>query len=172
MRKLFFCALALLVTQAAFAQDGDGFGGVYIAADIGFINPDSPDEPIFYGASLGYRSQINDKLVLGVEGSYGRFNFDRFSETVGERISSNEDLFSVAGTAGYAFGENENSLFSVGLGYAGASGSGPFAPVEDGVLALAQFEWLGQNGLGVRLRATTIEFGDTWTYTGGLVFRF
>lgn len=174
MRKLFIGALALFVTQTAYAQDNNnGFDGAYVAADLGIADTTAYGSPITYGASLGYRSHYNDNLVLGAEVSYGRFSADRFSETFGEDVSIDTNLYSIAATAGYAFGADDQSLFSIGLGYTGASENDDiFGGTDSGILALAQFEWLGQGGLGVRLRASTIEFSDTWTYTAGLVFRF
>lgn len=172
MRTLLFGALALLTIPAVSAQDEDRFEGVYVAADIGTLDSDSVEGGFVFNASLGYRNNINDDFIVGIEANYTGPGQDRFSELLGEDVSVNDGLASFAATAGYMFGENKSTLFSVGAGYATAINSQPFSPDFDGILSLAQLEWLGRSGLGVRLRTTTVDFGDVWTFTGGLVFRF
>lgn len=172
MRKLLFGALALLTMPAVSAQDEDRFDGVYVAADLGVLESVEVTEGIIFNASLGYRNVMNENFIVGIEANYTGPGQERESISGEEDVAINDGMVSVAATAGYIIGANKSTLFSVGAGYATGINSARFSNDFDGILSLAQLEWLGRSGLGLRLRTTTVGFGDVWTVSGGFVFRF
>ena len=152
-----FTAALLALSATAQADSENTFSGPYIGAQIGIS--DQSDETELAGALFaGYRTQLDNNIVLGGEFAFG---------SVDDNITKN--VWSILGTAGLTVGSNDNGLAYVGLGYTkintdlGISG--------DDYIVAAGYEHALSNTWSVRGQISTAGFHST-DLTVGVLARF
>ncbi len=121
--KIFLIATTAITTTTfgLSAQQGDKFfdgwyGGIEAGYDRTELNPFQLDESFYYGLNLGYRYQTNSGIVYGLEGSFGRTEFDDGFSLPESFESDLENEFQWSTSAILGFTSGKNLFFSkVGL---------------------------------------------------------
>jgi hypothetical protein len=183
---------AVVLTGAASAQEDDKkFDGAYVGAEIGVawlrfsdgaiantaITDDS-ERGLYYGGVLGFRTQYDSNLVLGIEGSFGDQDTD-FAAPGG--TLSTEYEWSASLILGQAFGDNGNNLIYGKAGY--ASLRGEFTPTtgleltdDDGGWRFGVgYERSLSESISFRTGVDYTTYGDglsQWQGKAGLLFKF
>jgi len=166
MKKLLIAMVgAALFSSAGAVQAQDStkhFDGAYVGADAGYIRDNDGTDDFYYGLNLGFRKQTDSNLVFGVEGNFGQTSIEDI----------NIDHWTALGSVGWAFGEENRNLFSLGGGYVLLKASyESLSDTGDAYAAFAGYEHAFGSSLSFRLRLTTYEF-DTYIGTAGLSYRF
>ncbi|UTW56599.1 outer membrane protein [Kordiimonas sp. SCSIO 12610] len=183
---------ATLISGIAVAQQDDKkFDGAYVGAEIGVdwlrFNDsattnlgitDNSERGFYYGGVLGFRTQYDNGLVLGLEGTFG--DQDTNFVAPGGTLSTDNE-WSASLILGQAFGDDGNNLIYGKAGY--ASLRGEFTPTTGAIINDNDGGW--RFGVGyeralsksISLRTgvdyTTYGNGLTqWQGKAGLLFKF
>lgn len=149
-------ASAALLSSVAAADDTKKFDGAFAGVEAGYIDFGASDA-FLYGAEAGYRKQFNNNVVVGVEGTFS-----------GVDLNGVDFLWSTTLTAGRTFGADNNHLLFLGAGLAQINtdfGSDEAFKTDLG------YEYALENGMSLRVKATTYDFDDFQT-TAGISYRF
>lgn len=151
-------AASALISVSINADDEKHFNGVYIGAEGGYLDlAGIEDGGIAYNGLLGIRTQMDNGLVLGLEGTFGSADIEFL-----------DHVWSVSGTLGMAVGAEKRGLLYIGGGYAKAKASGfGFTVTGDDYAVKAGYEHALNDTLSIRAQASTFAFDD---YMGGLAF--
>ncbi len=117
IKNISMVTFSLLASSAAVAEP---FDGAYAGVQIGWDRHELIGDGLNYGGFLGYNKKLNDKIVLGFEGS---LDFSTAKETStalsnGQTISATADVgrtFGISGRAGFL--ASPSTLFYVKAGY-------------------------------------------------------
>ena len=145
---------------AANAQDQKNFDGFFLGGEFGHTFSDGPDD-IYYGAVGGYRVQLDNNIVVGLEGTFGSAD-----------IQYLDHIWTVNGTVGYAFGAEKRDLIFGGVGYVKAKASAAgFSATSDNVSFIAGYERAVGDNVSLRVKANV--YGDDSVVPSvGVAFRF
>ncbi|WP_339863042.1 porin family protein [Paremcibacter congregatus] len=126
---------ALSMTSFAQAQDaGKTFNGAYAGAEVGYNSYEFADnfreDAVYYGAFAGYRVQMDNDLVLGLEGRFGDSSATTDLGISGAEFVAGRQL-GVDATIGYALGAEKNVLAYALVGYSNQKITGKLAGVEE-----------------------------------------
>lgn len=164
MRKNILAGASILLAVTATsvgAQDTKHFDGLFVGVDAGYLAADGGVDGAVANLIAGYRVQTDDNLVFGVEGTYG-----------GADIDFIDNQWTINGSIGWAYGNDNRNLFSVGGGYVKVNASAfGISTAGDGYTAFTSYERAFNDYWSFRLKGTTYEF-DTFIGTAGIVFRF
>jgi opacity protein-like surface antigen len=154
-------AAAMLFAGAANAQeDNKHFDGFFLGGEFGHTFSDANDD-IYYGAVGGYRVQLDNNIVVGLEGTFG--NAD---------IQYLDHIWTVNGTVGYAFGAEKRDLIFGGVGYVKAKASAAgFSETGSDVSFIAGYERAVGDHVSLRVKAN-VYGDDTIVPSVGVAFRF
>ncbi|WP_262690867.1 porin family protein [Kordiimonas aestuarii] len=153
-------AATLLVAGAANAQDEKHFDGFYLGGEFGHTISDGADD-IYYGAVGGYRKQLDNNFVVGVEGTFGTAD-----------ITYLDHIWTVNGTVGYAFGAEKRDLIFGGVGYVKAKASAAgYSVTGDDISFIAGYERAVGDNVSLRVKAN-VYGDDTVVPSVGVAFRF
>ena len=111
-------AIAIITTSGA-AADDVSFNGVFVGVEGGYDSTTfggEKDNSVYIGGLAGYRFQTYNNLVLGVEGTYGKNNYDSFGGFDFSTIDYGKE-WSISATAGIAFGDDSQNLIFGKIGY-------------------------------------------------------
>jgi opacity protein-like surface antigen len=110
-QPLYVLLLIFTISSLCSAQSADKhFQGPYVGADVGI--DDSGD--VYYGGTFGLRSQGDNNMVFGIEGTFGDLTT---SQTNGNTRLRVRYAWSATGVLGYAFGSENRNLIFTNLGY-------------------------------------------------------
>lgn len=181
----------VLSTTAIAQQDDKKFDGAYVGAEIGVdwlrfksdttsdLNiTDNSERGLYYGGILGFRTQYDNNLVLGLEGSFGDQDTDFVAP--GGRLSTDYE-WSASLILGQAFGSNGNNLIYGKAGYANLRGE--FNPTTGNTIHENDGGWRFGVGyerslsesLSLRTGVDYTTYGDglsQWQAKAGLLFKF
>ncbi|MFC3053178.1 outer membrane beta-barrel protein [Kordiimonas pumila] len=164
MKNIFKVALAALATSVAFsahADDAKLFNGAYVGAELGYADFSGGLDGISYGGFAGGRIQLENNIVLGVEGAFGSADVDYL-----------DHIWSVTGTVGLVVGEDKKGLVYVGGGYTKAKASAFGVSVTgDDYAVKAGYEYALSSRFSVRGQVITAGFDDT-QFGLGVLARF
>ncbi len=154
-------AATLLFAGAANAQDDNKhFDGFFLGGEVGHT-VGAGDDDIYYGAVGGFRKQLDNDIVIGVEGTFGT-----------AEIQYLDHIWTANATVGYAFGQDKRSLVFGGVGYVEAKASAAgFSVTGDDWSFVAGYERAMGNNLSLRVKANMYSDASV-TPTVGLAFRF
>ena len=153
-------AATLLLAGAANAQDDKHFDGFYVGGEFGHTFSDASDD-IYYGAVAGFRKQLNNDFVVGVEGTFGTAD-----------ITYLDHIWTVNGTLGYAFGEDKRNMIFGGVGYVEAKASNAlYTERGSDVSFIAGYERAVGDHISVRVKAN-VYGDDTVVPSVGVALRF
>lgn len=166
------------IFTAASAQDGDPFTGLYGGIEGGFdwtklATDVKRDRSLYYGGVLGYRAQMDNGLVLGLEGTIGKSGYD--NNALGIEASYEWSSSLLVGTT---IGDGNNLLY----GKAGFVRSN-FDPVgtpndsfnDDGWRFGLGYERALSSNMSLRLGGDYTTYGndvEQWQTKAGLLFSF
>jgi len=111
-------ALSVLLAAPAAAEE-TSFSGIFIGAEGGYDSSKfngGSDGTVYIGGIAGYRFQTYNNLVLGIEGTYGKNNYDGFGGFDFSTVDYGNE-WSVSATAGIAFGDDSQNLIFGKIGY-------------------------------------------------------
>lgn len=158
--KAALVAGAALLSFSAHADDKN-FDGPYVGAEVGYTEFSGGSDGVYYGGLVGFRKQLDNKLVLGLEGSFGSADIDFL-----------DHIWSVGATVGYVLGDSKKGLLYVGSGYAESKSSAFGATVKGGDYTVKLgYEHVLNNTLSLRVQTYTVAF-DAEVMTLGLIARF
>ncbi len=171
------------VAGAAQADDDKKFNGLYggIEAGLDFTKLGGDvkrDRSLYYGGVLGYRSQLDSGLVVGIEGTLGDTGYQNNAAGIGSKYEWSTSL-----TLGTAFGDDGNNLIYGKAGYV----RGRFNPAGENN-AFNNGGWRFGGGyersltenVSLRLSGDYTTYGDDangnsangWAAKTGLIFKF
>ncbi|MCJ9429593.1 outer membrane beta-barrel protein [Kordiimonas marina] len=153
-------AATLAFAGAAQADDAHPFTGFYLGAEAGLVN-DSDYNDLYYAGVLGARKQLDNDLVLGVEGTFGSADIDYL-----------DNIWTVNGTVGYAFGAEKRDMIFVGAGYVKVKASAfGFSATGDGLSTILGYERAIGSNWSFRVKANMYDTSSVTT-TLGVAYRF
>ena len=173
--------LALAMTSAVQAEDKK-FDGAYAGAELGYNSFDFADgvkkDAVYYGGFIGYRKQLDNNLVFGLEGRFGDSSATA-DLTDDVEIKAGRQL-GVDASVGYVFGQNKDILAFGFVGYTnvkltGAAGNATESINGDGVRFGLGTEYALTNQFSLRLTGAYANYeGDPSDYqlNAGVVYRF
>lgn len=151
----------MLSSVAATAQDDKPFDGFFVGAEGGYLVGEGDVDGLAGNFFGGYRKQLDNNLVVGVEGTFGTADVDFL-----------DHIWTVNGTVGWVVGNDNDALFSIGAGYAEAKASGfGFSSMGSGFSGLASYEKALGDTWSFRVKTTTLDF-ESFIGTVGLAARF
>jgi hypothetical protein len=181
MAKTKIAALAtslIIVTAPAMAQEKAPFDGLYGGIEAGVdwtkLGTDRKrDRSTYYGGVIGYRSQMNNGLVVGLEGTFGDSGYNN------NALGINSDYeWSTSLTLGSTFGDGNNLLYGK-AGYAQTRFDPILATADkynDGGLRLGGgYERSLNESLSLRLSGDYTTYGNEvgqWQTKAGLLVKF
>lgn len=149
------------LSVSATAQDDKPFDGLYLGLEAGYLVGDNSVDGAAANFFGGYRKQLDNDLVVGVEGTFGNADIDFL-----------DHIWSVNGTVGWIVGDDEDALLSVGGGYAEAKASAfGFSATGGGFSGLVAYEKALGDTWSFRVKATTLDF-ESYIGTIGIGARF
>lgn len=171
-------ALAAFITLPATAQDTNPFTGAYGGVEAGvdwtrLADDAKRDRSLYYGGVLGFRQQLDNGLVMGIEGTFGDSGYK--NNALGLRADYE---WSTSVTLGTTFGDGLNLLYGK-AGYAQTS----FDPIgtEDDSFTDGGWRFGGgyeralNENISFRLGGDYTTYGDDkgqWQAKGGFLLRF
>jgi len=154
-------AAVLFASFSVQADDKKYFSGGYIGAEGGYIDLSGGGSGIYYGGIGGVRTQLDNGLVLGIEGTYG-----------GADVQYLDHVWSISGSIGMVVGEQKKGLLYVGGGYAEAKASGfGLSATGDDYMVKAGYEHALGKTFSLRGQAASYAFDDV-SATLALMVRF
>ncbi len=160
MNKTTIAAVAaalISATTAVSADDTKKFDGVFAGVEAGYVDFGSSTDAFIYGLEAGYRKQLDNNVVIGVEGTLSRVE-----------LNGVDFLWSTTAIAGRAFGADNQHLLFLGAGFSqlnADNGTGEAFKADLG------YEYALENGMSFRTKLSTYEF-DSVQATVGLSYRF
>ncbi len=160
MNKTTIAALAaalISATTAVSADDTKKFDGVFAGVEAGYVDFGSGIDAFIYGIEAGYRKQLDNNVVIGIEGTLSDAD-----------LNGVDFIWSTTATLGRAFGTDNKHLIFLGAGFAqlnAENGTGEAFKADLG------YEYALDNGISFRTKLSTYEF-DSVQVTGGLSYRF
>lgn len=180
MKSIIFATTALVTTISAptFAQDSDPFTGLYGGLEAGvdwtkLADDAKRDRSFYYGGVLGFRQQMDNGLVMGVEGTFGDSGYKNNALGLAADYEWSTSLI-----LGSTFGDGANLLYAK-AGYAQTS----FDPIGTPDDSFTDGGWrfgggyeraLTQN-VSFRLGGDYTTYGEDkgqWQAKGGLLLKF
>ncbi len=180
--KTFLTTAALIVatTNATIAADNDKkFDGSYIGVEAGIdwtklANDTGRDKSFYYGGVLGFRSQMNSGLVIGLEGTFGDTGYQ--SPITGANAKYE---YSAGLTLGSAFGDDGANLIYTKAAYVRArfdpSSAAGDAYTDDGWRFGGGYERALSDSMSFRLSTDYTTYGtgkNGWASKAGLLVKF
>ncbi|PCI32894.1 MAG: hypothetical protein COB54_05765 [Alphaproteobacteria bacterium] len=172
---------ALAITTAAQAEDKK-FDGAYAGAELGYNSFDFTDglkkDAVYYGGFVGYRKQLDNNLVFGLEGRFGDSSASA-DLTSDVEIRAGRQL-GVDATLGYVFGQKKDILAYGFVGYTnmkltGAVGNESESLNGDGVRFGLGTEYAITDQISLRLTGAYANYEGNPSdiqVNAGVVFRF
>ena len=167
MKKIILTAMtATLLSAPTLAQD-KLFDGGYIGAEAGVV-----DSQFTAGGYIGYRKQLKNDFVVGLEGSYSYYDIK-----TRPRFNRDRDGFGAAGVIGKVYGRG---LFFGTAGYLNAKTdvSGPigdFSKRRHGYSVGGGYEHKITDYLSARVKTEYVDMGERLSgvkATAGISFNF
>ena len=166
------------VAGTAQADDDKKFDGLYggIEAGLDFtkLNGDQKrDRSLYYGGVLGFRSQMDNGLVVGLEGTLGDNGYNNNAAGITSKYEWSTSL-----TLGTAFGDDGANLIYGKAGYAQArfNPTGENNAFNDGGWRFGGgYERAINENVSLRLSGDYTTYGDNkngWAAKTGLIFKF
>lgn len=151
------------------------YGGLELGGNFTKLNGDKKrDRNFYYGGLLGYRTQSDEGIVLGLEATLGDTGYDNKAL---RRRSTYE--WSTSVTFGSVFGAEEDNLIYGKIGYVQGRfrdyGKTPRSFNDKGWRAGAGYERSITDNISLRLSADYTRFGknaNSWTANTGIIFKF
>ncbi|NVJ70559.1 MAG: porin family protein [Alphaproteobacteria bacterium] len=173
-------AASSLFAATANAADGDPkFDGAYVGIESGvdwtkLAGDVKRDRNFYYGGVIGYRTQMDNNMVIGLEGTFGDTGYNNHATGL-----KSEYEWSTSLTLGQAFGSDGANLIYGKAGFVRAR----FDPTsadgdafnDDGWRFGGGYERAIGDSLSLRVGADYTTYGDNksaWTTKAGLVARF
>lgn len=171
-------AATLLLGTAAFAQDSKPFDGLYGGVEAGvdwtrLAGDVKRDRSFYYGGIIGYRSQMDNGFVTGIEGTFGDSGYNN-----GATGTTASYEWSTSLLLGSTFGDGDNLLFAK-AGYA-QTRFNPTAAADDsfsdgGWRFGGGYERAISNNMSLRLSGDYTTYGDDvgqWQTKAGVLVKF
>ncbi len=172
---------ALAMTSTAQAADKN-FDGAYAGMEVGYNSFEFTDglkeDAVYYGGFAGYRLQMDNDLVVGLEGRFG--DSSATADLAADvEVKAGRQL-GVDASIGYAFGQQKDMLAFAFVGYTNAKVTGTLADVSesvngDGVRFGAGGEYALNKNISLRLTGAYADYeGDVndIQINAGLLYRF
>ncbi len=173
-------AASTLMTAAASAADGDKkFDGAYAGVEAGvdwtkLAGDAKRDRSVYYGGVIGFRSQMDNNMVVGLEGTFGDTGYNNHATGLKSEYEWGASL-----TLGQAFGSDGANLIYGKAGFVRAR----FDPTsaegdafnDDGWRFGGGYERALGESLSFRVGADYTTYGNdksAWTTKAGLIARF
>jgi outer membrane autotransporter protein len=169
------------MTSVAQADDKN-FDGVYAGAELGYNSFDFTDglkkDAIYYGGFVGYRMQMDNNLVFGLEGRFGDSSASSDLSGTAE-IKAGRQL-GVDATLGYAFGQKKDILTYAFVGYTDVKmtvkdGNQSDSVTGDGVRFGLGTEYVLSDNLSLRLTGAYANYEGNPSdlqINAGILYRF
>ena len=170
--------LGTALTTTAFAQENKPFSGLYGGVEAGvdwtkLANDLKRDRSLYYGGVIGYRQQMDNGTVFGLEGTFGDSGYN--NNALGLK---SEYEWSTSVVLGQTFGDGGNLIYGK-AGYAQAT----FNPVgtpndsfnDGGWRFGGGYERALSENVSVRLGGDYTTYGNDngqWQAKGGLLLKF
>ena len=171
-------ALTALIAVPASAQDTSPFTGLYGGVEAGVdwtkLSGDvKRDRSLYYGGVLGFRQEMDNGLVMGVEGTFGDSGYN--NRAVGVKADYEWSTSLILGTT---FGDGNNLLYGK-AGYAQTSfdpqGTEGDSFTDGGWRFGGGYERALNENVSFRLSGDYTTYGDDkgqWQAKGGFLLRF
>lgn len=172
-------AVALLMLAVpAHAQDGSPFTGLYGGVEAGvdwtkLANDNKRDRSVYYGGVLGYRAELDNGFVMGLEGTFGDSGYN--NRALGLKADYE---WSASLTLGSTFGDGGNLIYGK-AGYVQTSfdpqGTEGDSFKDGGWRFGGGYERALNDRLSFRLGGDYTTYGNDngqWQAKGGLLLRF
>ena len=180
MKATIFAATALtaLIAVPATAQDSSPFTGLYGGVEAGVdwtkLRGDvKRDRSLYYGGVLGFRQQMDNGLVMGVEGTFGDSGYNNRARGVKADYEWSTSLI-----LGTTFGDGNNLLYGK-AGYAQTSfdpqGTEGDSFTDGGWRFGGGYERALNENVSFRLGGDYTTYGNDngqWQAKGGFLLRF
>lgn len=169
-----FAVAAVATVSSMTAQADDSFfSGPYVGAEVGFTDLGFADDAfdfdssvdtgangLFYSAIVGYRMQLDNGLVVGLEGSVGGSSSDI---TDGDDKYSTGRQLGIDATIGTTLGNADNILLFAAVGYRNAratitDGTDSYSANGDGVKFGVGVEYAFSETISLRTTANYINY--------------
>jgi len=173
-------ALITAATTATFAADDDKkFDGAYAGVEAGIdwtklATDTGRDKSFYYGGVIGFRTQMDSGLVMGIEGTFGDTGYK--NETTGAHANYE---WSAGLTLGTAFGDDGANLIYGKAAYVktqfDASSAADDNYSGDGWRFGGGYERALSANVSLRLGADYTTYGDDkngWSAKSGLLVKF
>lgn len=171
--------LVIAATTATIANDDKKFDGAYVGIEGGLdwtklATDTGRDRSLYYGGVLGYRSQMDSGLVVGLEGTFGDTGYK--NETTGAH--SNYEM-GASLTLGTVFGSDGSNLLYGKAGYVrtkfDASSAEGDSYTDGGWRFGGGYERAVSENISLRLGADYTTYGDDksgWQTKAGILVNF
>ena len=182
IKSTLFAGLAVLAMTSAVQAEDKKFDGAYAGVELGYNSFDFTDglkkDAVYYGGFVGYRKQLDNNLVVGLEGRFGDSSAST-DLTSDVEIRADRQL-GVDATLGYVFGKNKDILAFGFVGYTnmkltGVVGNRNDSVNGDGVRFGLGTEYALTDQFSLRLTGSYANydgFPSDYQVNAGVVYRF